>query len=91
MNEFDFDKFTALSEEELCEIEGGSYGKKIHDERIKLELTQKQLADRLFVSDKAVANWEHERTEPDMHCLQMLSKVFSITIEELIDDEPSKI
>ena len=37
-------------------------------------LTQKQLADRLFVSDKAVSRWECGNGFPDINQLQPLSE-----------------
>lgn len=52
--------------------------------RKEKNLTQKQLADKLNVSDKAISRWETGRGYPDIESLQALSDEFSVSINELL-------
>lgn len=47
-------------------------------------LTQKQLAEKLNVSDKAVSRWETGKGYPDVESLMALSKFFDISVNELL-------
>ena len=50
-------------------------------------LTQKDLANKLNVSDKAISRWETGKGFPDVDSLQALSHFFNITINELLAGE----
>ena len=52
-------------------------------------LTQKQLADRLFVSDKAVSRWECGNGFPDINQLQPLSEALGVSLTELLNAKRS--
>lgn len=62
-----------------------SIGNKIADLRKEQKLTQKDLAEKLNVSDKVISRWETGSTLPDVEMMKKLSKVFSVTIAELYD------
>ncbi|MBU3806098.1 MAG: helix-turn-helix domain-containing protein [Candidatus Fournierella pullistercoris] len=47
-------------------------------------LTQKQLADRLSVTDKAVSKWERGLGFPDIKLLEPLSQALDVSILELM-------
>ncbi|MDP4118935.1 MAG: helix-turn-helix transcriptional regulator, partial [Bacillota bacterium] len=49
--------------------------------------TQKQLADKLMVSNKAVSKWETGRGLPDISFIEPLSKVLGVTVTELLSGE----
>ena len=55
----------------------------IKNRRIELGMTQKQLADCLYVTDKAVSKWERGICYPDVELLQSLSEALKIPIEKL--------
>ena len=59
-------------------------GKLIRKLRTDMGLTQKQLAERLHVSDKAVSKWETGNGCPDLSLLSALSEVFGADIEVLL-------
>lgn len=62
-------------------------GKFIAERRKDKELTQKQLAEKLSVSDKAVSKWETGRSMPDNSILFDLCKVLEINVNELLSGE----
>ena len=63
----------------------------IADLRKEKNLTQKDLATQLNVSDKAISRWETGKGFPDVDSLQALSKFFSVTINELLAGEKAEI
>lgn len=52
--------------------------------REKNNMTQKELADKLFVSDKTISKWETAKGYPDITLLEPIAKVFGISVSELI-------
>ena len=62
-------------------------GKRIQQRRKQLGWTQKELADRLCVSDKAVSKWERGLNFPDMALLKPLAQVLDTTVTELLGIE----
>ena len=68
-------------------MEQQKIGKFIHDLRKEKEMTQKQLADRVGVSDKTISKWETGRGIPDTAIMSELCKVLGISINELLSGE----
>lgn len=62
-------------------------GEKIKELRIKNKLTQIELADKLFVSDKTVSSWESGRTEPDFNMLSDICKALNVNFFSLVGNE----
>ncbi|MCQ2592541.1 MAG: helix-turn-helix domain-containing protein [Treponema sp.] len=56
----------------------------IKEARIKKGLTQKQLAEAISVTDKAVCKWETGHGCPDITLLSQLSKVLEIDIQSIL-------
>ncbi len=50
-------------------------------------MTQQQLADLLFISDKAISKWERGISLPDITILEKISKIFNVSVAELIKGE----
>ncbi len=48
-------------------------------------LTQKQLAQQLYVSDKAVSKWERALSLPDISLLQPLAQALGVSVTELLE------
>lgn len=65
----------------------GSFISKLRKEK---NLTQKDLASKLNVSDKAISRWETGKGFPDVDSLQALSEFFNITINELLAGEKAE-
>ena len=55
--------------------------KKLRNEK---NLTQEDIAKKLFVTRQTVSSWESGRTQPDIETLVKLSEIFSVSTEELI-------
>ena len=56
----------------------------IGSERKNLGLTQRDLAARLHVTDKAVSKWERGLSYPDVTLLEPLAAALDLTVEELM-------
>lgn len=70
-------------------IDNTKVGKAISELRQKQNLTQKQLADKLDVSDKAISKWERGIGLPDISILSTLSMALDTDIESLLDGNSS--
>jgi len=55
--------------------------------RKKCNLTQKQVADSICITDQTVSNWETGRSEPKLTPKQILSlcKILQCSLEELVE------
>lgn len=62
-----------------------SLGSNIYDLRSKAGLSQEELAEKLGVSRQSVSKWETDTSVPDVDKLIQLSKVFGITLDELVN------
>ena len=59
----------------------------ISDARKKVKMTQKDLADKLYVSDKAVSKWERGLCFPDISVLIPLTEILNISLYDLLRGE----
>ena len=59
-------------------------GKIISELRSKRNYTQKDLADKLNVSDKAISRWETGMSIPHVDTLVRISKLFKVPLQDLI-------
>lgn len=50
-------------------------------------MTQKDLGDRLFVSDKTVSRWERDECAPELSLIPAIAEIFGITTDELLRGE----
>ena len=60
------------------------FKEKLLELRKQKGLTQEELAEALYVSRTAVSKWESGRGYPSIESLKRISKVFSVTIDELL-------
>lgn len=56
----------------------------LKEKRTEHQLTQEQLAEKLFVSKKSISNWETERTMPDIDSLIRLARLFDLSLDHLL-------
>lgn len=59
---------------------------KLKELRRSKNMTQKQLADMLCVSDKNLSKWECGRSTPDVFYLQEICKIFGVEVEYFFED-----
>ena len=50
-------------------------------------MTQKDLAEKLNVSDKAISRWERDENAPDINLLPIIADIFGVTCDELLRGE----
>ena len=65
------------------EDNNNKFGKLLTDLRTKKNMTQKELADQLMVSDKTVSRWENGGSLPDMDMVHDIAKFFKLSINDL--------
>ena len=61
-------------------------GEIISKKRIELKMTQKELAEKLFVTDKAVSKWERGLSLPDISLLIPLAEILNISLYDLLKE-----
>ena len=66
-------------------------GERIKKIRTENNMTQKELAEKLFVTAQAVSRWENGETEPSISTITEMSKIFGVTINELLGIEEEKV
>ena len=62
----------------------------IKEKRKELGITQEELANKLFVTEKAISRWETGRGTPDISLLLPLSKELKVDVSELLNGEENK-
>ena len=67
-----------------------SLGENIYKHRTSRSQSQTDLADLLDVSRQSVSKWENDSAVPDLDKLIKLSKIFDITLDELVFGEKAK-
>ncbi len=56
-------------------------GEKIRTYRRNCNLTQKELGEKIGVSDKTISSWENSRTMPDLEMLSLLHQTLGLPID----------
>lgn len=69
----------------MFEIDKKEFGSFLAELRKEQGMTQKELAEKLFVSDKAVSKWETGGSIPDVALLMPLSRLLGVTVPELLE------
>lgn len=49
-----------------------------------MNLSQEELADKIYVTRQTISNWENNKSYPDIHSLLLLSSLFNISLDQLI-------
>ena len=62
----------------------GKFIKKLREEN---NYTQKDIGDKLGISDNSVSKWERGINAPDIYYLQTLAELFQVTVKELLNGE----
>ena len=67
------------------------FGNFIAELRKEKSMTQKELAEKLNITDKAISKWERGLSFPDIVMLKPLSEIFNVSIIELLNGERENI
>lgn len=62
-----------------------SMGEVISTRRKEKGMTQKELADKLNLTDKAVSKWERDVSFPDTATIPKLAEILEVSVEELMN------
>ncbi|MEY8379518.1 helix-turn-helix transcriptional regulator [Ileibacterium valens] len=68
-----------------------SFASRIRTLRKSNGLTMQELADELSISKAAVSQWENSGVVPRLDQLRKLSKLFRVSIEELVKESTEEI
>ena len=63
---------------------GKPMGEMISTLRREKGMTQKELADKLNITDKAVSKWERDITYPDTQTIPKLADIFGVSVDDLL-------
>lgn len=59
-------------------------GEQIKELRLNRNMSQVELAKKLFVSKQSVSNWENENIMPSVEMLIKISEIFGVTTDYLL-------
>ena len=69
----------------MFEIDRIKFGTFVAELRKERSLTQKELAERLMISDKAISKWETGNSIPDVTILVPLAEELGVSVTELLE------
>ena len=52
--------------------------------RTEMNISQEELAEKIYVTRQSISNWENGKTYPDIHSLLLLSSLFCISLDQLV-------
>lgn len=68
-----------------------NFGEKISNLRKKKNLSQEELAEKIGVTRQTISKWELEETTPDIKQAKELSKIFNVSLDELINNDINNV
>lgn len=66
-------------------------GKKLINLRKQEKMTQEKFAELIGVTRQTISNWELNTTKPDLNQIEKISKLFHVSIDELLDNDVQNI
>ena len=66
-------------------------GERIKKYREKQNLSQDELALKIFVSRQTISNWETNKSYPDIKSLIMLSNIVNVSLDDLVKGDIEKM
>ena len=64
-----------------------TFAEKLKTLRTKAQLTQDELAEKIYVTRTAISKWESDRGYPNIDSLKAISKFFSVSIDDLLSSD----
>lgn len=68
-----------------------SLGERITSLRKRDNLSQEELAEKVGVARQTISKWELEETAPDIRQAQELSRIFKVSLDDLVGNEIENI
>lgn len=59
----------------------------IQEKRMDAKMTQEELANKLYVSNKTISKWETGKGIPSVEMLEPLARILGVTIAEILSGE----
>ena len=69
----------------ILEVNRMNLGNNLFQARKKAGLSQETVAEKLGVSRQTISKWETDETVPDIYQAKRLSKLYNLTLDELIE------
>ena len=66
-------------------------GNKIHQLRKISGMTQEQLSEKLNVSRQTISKWESGNTSPDLESIVKVSKIFHVSLDDLLSEGDAQV
>lgn len=66
-------------------------GSRIRELRMAADLSQDELAKKVYVARQTVSNWERDKTLPDLESLKLLAAAFGISVDDLIGSDRTQL
>lgn len=67
-----------------------AFGQRLKNYRKTKDFTQDELAAKIGISGQAVSKWEKGECLPDVYNLKLLSRVYRVSVDDLLDFEDEK-
>ncbi|WP_411163312.1 helix-turn-helix domain-containing protein [Lactobacillus johnsonii] len=64
-----------------------TFGKTLKERRSQLDLTQQEVAKKLYISRQTISNWENGKSYPDLDMLIKISDVYQVSIDSLLKED----
>lgn len=75
----------------MFEIDRAKFGAFVAELRKEKGITQKELAEQLCISDKAISKWETGNSIPDVSLLIPLAEILGVSVTELLESRRMEI
>lgn len=59
-------------------------GVKLKNARLKVNMTQEELSEKIYISRQSISSWENGRNFPDIVSVIILSELYNISLDELL-------
>lgn len=75
----------------MMNMDKSCFGNFIAQQRRQLGMTQRELAERLHVTDRAVSKWERGCSYPDVTLLEPLAAALEVSVETLLTSQQREV
>lgn len=66
-------------------------GQQLKEARVKIKLTQDEVAERILVSRQTISNWETGKSYPDIINVIALSNLYHLTLDQLLKGDEAMV